>query len=137
MNAKDETSLIQSIAQLSAVVFHEAPTAAARSADDEKLKVESVRRWLSEPGNDQWLVIFDNYDDPRLPGMRSPTGYDIRKYFPQRAQGSILITTRSPRLSFAKQLRLGKLKDMEQSLAVLAAWTGRVLDEGKTESRDG
>jgi N-terminal domain on NACHT_NTPase and P-loop NTPases/NB-ARC domain len=137
MNAKDETSLIQSIAQLSAVVFHDAPTAATRSTDDEKLKVESVRRWLSEPGNDQWLVIFDNYDDPRLPGMHSPTGYDIRKYFPQRAQGLILITTRSPRLSFAKQLRLGKLKDMEQSLAVLAAWTGRVLDKGKTESRDG
>jgi hypothetical protein len=136
VNAKDETSLIQSIVQLSAVVFHEGPTSAAQSTDDEKLKVESVRRWLSEPGNDQWLVIFDNYDDPRLPGMHSLTGYDIRKYFPQRAQGSILITTRSPRLPFAKQLRLGKLKNMEQSLAVLAAWTGRIVDEGKTESHD-
>jgi hypothetical protein len=125
INAKDETSLILSIVQLSVVIFHESP--AAQSMDDEKLRVEMVQRWLSEPGNDQWLFIFDNYDDPRLPGMDSSTVYDIRRYFPQRAQGSILITTRSPRLPFAKQLRLGKMKDVKQSLAILAAGTAMRL----------
>ena len=133
VNAKDESSLRQSIAALSAVAFPESAGPAAPSADDEELKIDRVRRWLSEPGDDQWLLIFDNYDDPCLPGMGSSTGYDIRVYFPPRAQGSILITTRSPRLLFAKQLPLKKLDDVEQSLAILAAGSGRTVDGGKTK----
>jgi hypothetical protein len=121
---------------LSAVIFHESAAPAAQSADSEKLKIDKVRRWLSEPGNDQWLFIFDNYDDPRLPGMDSSTGYDIRAYFPHRAQGSILITTRSPRLSFTKQLPLKKLEDVNQSLAILAVGSGRKVDGGKLKTYD-
>jgi hypothetical protein len=136
VNAKDETSLRQSMADLSAVIFHESAAPAEQSADKEKVKIDKVRRWLSEPGNDQWLLIFDNYDDPRLPGMDSSTGYDIRAYFPYRAQASILITTRSPRLLFAKQLPLKKLRDIEQSLAILAAGSGRKVDGGKIKSTD-
>ena len=131
VNAKDETSLRQSMADLSAIVFPESANLVAASMDDEKVKVDKVRRWLSESQNDQWLLIFDNYDDPCLPGMDSSTGYDIRTYFPNRAQGSILITTRSQRLLFAKQLLLKKLEGIEQSLAVLAARSGRAVDGGK------
>ncbi|KAL8721410.1 MAG: hypothetical protein Q9181_007708, partial [Wetmoreana brouardii] len=128
VNARDETSLRQSMVDLSAVIFPESAHPAAPSADDKKVKIDRVRQWLSEPKNDQWLLIFDNYDDPRLPGMGSSTGYDIRAYFPHRAQGSILITTRSPRLSFAKQLPLKKLDNVEQSLAILAVRSGRTVD---------
>ena len=131
VNAKDETSLRQSIADLSTIVFPDSANLAAASIDDEKVKVDKVRQWLSEFQNDQWLLIFDNYDDPRLSGMDSSTGYDIRIYFPYRAQGSILITTRSRRLLFAKQLLLKKLEGIEQSLAVLAARSGRTVDRGK------
>ena len=134
VNAKDETSLRRSMADLGAVVFHESTGPAAQSADNEKLKIDKVRRWLSEPGNEQWLLIFDNYDDPRLPGMNSLRGYDIRVYFPHRAQGSILVTTRSPRLLFAKQLPLKKLEDVEQSLAILAVGSGRKVDGGKIKN---
>ena len=132
VNAKDETSLRQSMVDLSAIVFHESAGQAAQSADSnsEKLKINKVRHWLSEPGNDQWLFIFDNYDDPRLPGINSSTGYDARSYFPHRAQGSILFTTRSPQLLFAKQLPLKKLDNIEQSLAILATRSGRKVDEG-------
>ena len=132
VNAKDETSLRQNMVDLSAMIFHESAGPAAQSADSnsEKLKINKVRHWLSEPGNDQWLFIFDNYDDPRLPGMNSSTGYDVRSYFPHRAQGSILITTRSPQLPFAKQLPLKKLDSIEQSLAILATRSGRKVDEG-------
>ena len=131
VNAKDETSLRQSMADLSAIVLPESANLVAASTDDEKVEVDKVRRWLSDSRNDQWLLIFDNYDDPRLPGMDSSTGYDIRTYFPYRAQGSILITTRSRRLLFAKQLPLKKLEGIEQSLAVLAARSGRAVDGGK------
>ena len=83
VNAKDETSLIQSIADLSAIVFPKSANLVAASID-EKVKVDKVRRWLSDSQNDQWLLIFDNYNNPRLPGIDSFTGYDIRIYFPYR-----------------------------------------------------
>ncbi len=50
VNAKDETSLTQSMADLSGVVFPESTGPTASSADDEKLQIDRVRRWLSEPG---------------------------------------------------------------------------------------
>jgi N-terminal domain on NACHT_NTPase and P-loop NTPases/NB-ARC domain len=138
VNAKDEPSLTQSMAQLSAVLLHKsAASASAQSADNEKLKVELVRRWLSEPGNDQWLLIFNNYDDPCLPGIRSSTGYDIRSFFPIRSQGSIIITSRSTRLNFSKQLRLQKLEDVNTSVAILSQRSERDLSHGEKESKTG
>jgi N-terminal domain on NACHT_NTPase and P-loop NTPases/NB-ARC domain len=137
VNAKDEPSLRQSMAQLSTVVLHESAAPAAQSTDNEKLKVELVRRWLSEPGNDQWLLIFDNYDDPCLPGIQSPTGYDIRSFFPIRSQGSIIITSRSTRLTFSKQLKLQKLEDVNTSVAILSQRSERDLSHGEKESKTG
>jgi hypothetical protein len=68
--------------------------------------------------------------------MDSSTGYDISAYFPYRAQGSILITTRSPRLPFANQFPLQKMRDIEQSFAILAARSGRKVDGGKIKMFD-
>ena len=136
VTAKDETSLRHNIADLSTVIFHDSAGPATEGADDEKLKIDKVRRWLSEPGNDQWLIIFDNYDNPRLPGLENEVGYDLRSYFPHRAQGSILITTRSPQLLFAKRLHLKKLENIEQSLAILAAGSGRKITGGKVTISD-
>jgi hypothetical protein len=42
VNAKDETSLKQSMAQLSTVVDHESTTSAAQNEEDEKLKIDMV-----------------------------------------------------------------------------------------------
>jgi hypothetical protein len=50
------------------------------------------------------LVIFENYDDPCLPGIWLSTGYDIRSYIPTRSQGSIIITSRSSRLTFSQTI---------------------------------
>jgi hypothetical protein len=76
--------------------------------------------------------VFDNYDDPNQPGVKSSTGFDIRRFFPHRSQGSILITTRSHRLAFTKQLVLLKFVDLDQSLAVLASRSRRNVQDGKT-----
>lgn len=51
--------------------------------------VQFSRQWLSESDNKEWLVIFDNYDDPRMPGIESSTGYDIRKFFPDQEIGGL------------------------------------------------
>lgn len=91
------------------------PASADDSYEEERM-VEQVRQWLSQPDNNRWLVLYDNYDNPLLPGITSTTSYDIRDYFPHRAHGSILITTRSPRLGFAKQLAVKKLDDLAQKL---------------------
>ena len=77
-------------------------------AHNEEQLVKKARQWLSQQGNDKWLIVYDNYDNPRLQGIDSATGYDIRAYFPDREQGSILIKTRSPQLTFAKQFRIKK-----------------------------
>lgn len=131
VNAKDETSLRQSMADLAAIVIHQSSTSAVQSTDDEKVKIEQVRRWLSEPRNDRWLLIFDNYDDLYLPGIRSSTGYDIRPFFPPRSQGRIIITSRSPRLTFGKQLRVRKLEDVKTGVAILSQRSGQDFSQGE------
>ena len=99
---------------------------------NEEQAVQLVRQWLSQAENKTWLLMFDNYDDPRLPSIRSSTGYDIRTFFPYSTQGSILITTRSSSITFAKPVRLNKFDDLNQSLAVLTRRSGRQAHEGKS-----
>ncbi|KAL8810118.1 MAG: hypothetical protein Q9223_007818 [Gallowayella weberi] len=97
----------------------------------EEQAIQLVRQWLSQAENKTWLLIFDNYDDPSLPGIRSSTGYDVRNFFPYSTQGSILITTRSSRITFARSVRLNKLDDFNLSLALLSRRSGRQAHEGK------
>lgn len=113
-------------------IFYGSAASVVQSAEDEKLKIDQVQRWLSEPGNDQWLLIFDNYDNAHLPGVRSPTGYGIRSFFPTRSQGSILITSRSTKLTSSKQFKLQQLQDVNTSVAILSQRSGRDISQGKT-----
>jgi hypothetical protein len=129
LNAKDENTLKASLVALAAQVVDNHTSSS--DAHEEDRMVEQARQWLSQAENDRWLLVYDNYDDPRLPGIPSSTGYDIRRFFPHRVHGSILITTRSPRITFAKQLRLEKLDDVDQGLKILAARSGREVDGGK------
>ena len=130
LDAKDELSLKQDFVRLSLVIGIDQGSGSTGLADED-LVVQQVLRWLSRPENDRWLLIFDNYDNPRLPGVKSPTGYDIRRYFPSRSQGSILITTRSHRLTFARQLKLAKLEDVNESIEILSRRSGRELSDGE------
>jgi hypothetical protein len=133
LNARDEVSLKQSFAALWQIIFGTAKSPSMSSATDEDHKIQQIRQWLSHHDNCKWLLLFDNYDDPNLPGMRSSTGFDIRRYFPHRSQGSILITTRSRRLTFAKPLQLRNLDDLEQSLTILSNRSRRNVRVGKTK----
>jgi len=56
--------------------------------------VEDVLKWLSQPLNDQWLLIFDNVDREFSGPSRDPEAFDVKEYFPTADQGSILITSR-------------------------------------------
>jgi NB-ARC domain len=130
LNAKDENTLKAGLAALAAQVVEGYISLIVNDAQEQERMVQQARQWLSRPDNDRWLVVYDDYD-PRLPGMDSSTGYDIRHFFPHRAHGSILITTRSPRLTYAKQLRLDKIDNVDQSLSILATRSGRAINGGE------
>jgi hypothetical protein len=131
LNAQNESTLKTGLVELAAQVLEGRKLASMDNSQDEDWIVHQVREWLSRPDNDGWLVIYDNYDSPRIPGITDATSYDIRDYFPYRRHGSILITTRSPRLVFAKQLTVKKLDDLNQSLSILATRSGREIIKGE------
>lgn len=78
-----------------------------------------VHEWLSDGRNTRWLLIFDNHDDP--------SGFDIARYFPYAAHGSIIITTRLPDLVrvSSRQVRIQPLVDVADSLEILRTRSGR------------
>jgi hypothetical protein len=128
LNAQDESTLKAGLVELAAQVLEDP---SVNNSYEEEQMVHRVRQWFSRPDNDGWLVIFDNYDNPRVPGTTSTASYDIRDYFPLRVQGSILITTRSLKLGFTKQLAVKKLDDINESLRILATRSGREIIGGE------
>ncbi len=131
LHAKDESTVKAGIVGLAMRVADGPSSLRASNLSNEEEAVKWFLAWLSKSENSRWLVIFDNYDDPDVPGMRSTTGYDLRQFFPLRQHGSILITTRVTRLSFATQLNLRKLEEPGESLMILANRSGRRTESGK------
>ena len=130
LNAQDESTLKAGLAGLATQVLAKQRSSVHDSHVEDRM-VQEVRQWFSLPDNDGWLVIYDNYDNPHVPRVTTTTTYDIRDYFPHRGHGSILITTRSPRLGYAKQLALKKLDNLDQSLSILAIRSGRETTKGE------
>ncbi|KAK4118976.1 hypothetical protein N657DRAFT_650651 [Parathielavia appendiculata] len=148
LNARDETSLRQGFARVADRVFREHPSVVyvrnAAESRDLNEAVQAVKRWLDNNKNDRWLVIYDNYDNPRLGGggdsgpnegrggglegdrdANIAEGYDIRPFLPDAHHGAIVITTRSSRVTVGHRIPLRKLKDLEDSLEILAYTSNR------------
>ncbi|KAK2874987.1 hypothetical protein FQN49_001887, partial [Arthroderma sp. PD_2] len=68
-------------------------------------------QWLSDRNNMQWLLIFDNYDEPGK--------FGIEKYYPHASHGAIIITTRRPDLVAGTHMQIHSLQNTEESLAIL------------------
>jgi hypothetical protein len=86
---------------------------------------EAVKRWLSSAGNDRWLVIFDNYDTPKLPGHDEHGTFDIRPFLPEAHHGAVLITTRSSQLQLGRPVAVRKLQNVEHGLEILSQTSRR------------
>jgi hypothetical protein len=82
--------------------------------------IDAVKEWLSLPNNTQWLMIYDNYDNPKLAGNTDPAAVDIRKFLPESYQGSVIITTRSSQVTIGHSIRIRKLKDVRDSVEILS-----------------
>jgi tetratricopeptide (TPR) repeat protein len=153
LNARDETSLKQSFAHAAERILQQHPSTvyiqnAIKDRDLDQI-TDAVKRWLGEIRNNRWLAIYDNYDDPKFhkstsgqetskengkgePGTASlesqispEKGFDIRPFFPSTYQGAIIITTRSSDVRLGEVVRVGKLKDIHDSLRILASTSHR------------
>ncbi|KAJ0334969.1 hypothetical protein KNSL1_013677, partial [Colletotrichum chrysophilum] len=154
LDARDTTTLKQSYQRLAQRITTETTSGTyvknALSNRDLDETVSAVKRWLDEPKNNRWLMIYDNYDDVKLHNRGSPSengsgsqvgiendagetgskAYDIRHFLPEAEHGAILITSRSSSVKLGKRVQLRKLADLEDSLAILASTSGRT-DLGK------
>jgi hypothetical protein len=124
LNIKDENSLKQSFAKAARRILQEHPSASRLSIVNMEKNpddvVDAVKAWLSLTENTKWLVIYDNYDNPKLPGNTDPMALDIRKYIPESYQGSIIITTRSSQVRTGHRIHVKKLENMQDSLEILS-----------------
>jgi hypothetical protein len=82
--------------------------------------VVAVKQWLSLPKNTRWLIVYDNYDNPKLPGTADRTAVNIRRFFPEAHQGSIIVTTRSSQVKIGHRIRVEKLEDVRDGLEILS-----------------
>ena len=142
LNGKNEDTLKKSFADIAKRLHNEYPCSTLlKMAIEEKnadQMVAAIKKWLSRRDNTRWILVFDNIDNPKLPDVEDPQGYDIRSYFPEAHQGSILITTRSSRLErliIGKVVPVKKILDVKESLAILNSALGAtseriILDQG-------
>jgi len=133
LNIKDESSLKQSFAKLANQISREHRSAIRSGNVDTNQNldevVDSVKSWLSLPNNTRWLMIYDNYDNPKLSGGTDPTAVDIRKFLPESYQGSIIITTRSSEVGIGCPIHIRKLGNVDDGLKILLNTSRR--QEGK------
>jgi hypothetical protein len=139
INSKDVDTVKQGYAAAARRIFREHPSlvhlktvAEGGNLDD---AVEAVKQWLSRPQNSRWLVIYDNYDTPKLPGHNEPGTFDIRPFLPEAHHETVLITTRSSQLRLGPLIAVKKLQSIEHNLEILSHASGRdKLSNGRRAS---
>lgn len=113
VNAASESALRTSLRRLVPQIL---PDENVDQLDDDQLWAQ-ISVWLSKLENSRWLLIFDNYDDPNQ--------YQIERYYPFVAHGSIIITTRQPDCVNGYQIKVQSMTNDEDSLNILATRSGR------------
>ena len=129
INANDEDSIKLSFIVIARQIYKKHPsTNALASLDAEKdlqRTVDAVLSWLSLSNNTRWLLVYDNYDNPKVAGNKNPTAIDIRRFMPSCNHGSIIVTTRSSEVNVGSRLRIEKLHEVNEGLEILSNTSGR------------
>lgn len=107
LNASSETALKDSFRSIAGLLFDMQDPGALNRED---LPMQ-VLRWLSNVKNTQWLLIFDNYDEP--------SQFDVRNYYPPVSHGAIIVTARGPNLLGGREVHLQPLSNINESLEIL------------------
>ncbi|KAF7122251.1 hypothetical protein CNMCM5793_000208 [Aspergillus hiratsukae] len=119
-DATNVTTMGISVMRMVGRVLLDHPSLTQLCAMLEKVDIDAAitwaNRWLSSPGNDRWLLIYDNYE---------PTSeFSIRPWLPDVQQGHVLITTRSADPTLGHCIRVSKL-EMDHSIRLLCEESGR------------
>jgi tetratricopeptide (TPR) repeat protein len=123
LNANDEDSLRLSFRNIAKQVQEETPstgTLANVDLDDLDQVMKAVKAWLRSQKNTHWLMIYDNYDNPKIPGNPGDFAVDIRSFLPESDHGSIIITTRSSQVTQGRRIHVQRLLSIHESLSILS-----------------
>lgn len=139
-NGRSEQSLRTSMARIAELIplprVLDSNQKVAKNEGDIVKAMHAVDSWLTSAGNSRWLVIIDNVDtqvpeDDDEEISQTGGGYDVARYIPSVAQGTVVITSR---LSFlardlgAQNLPIGEM-ELEEALQVLQKASGRPYNE--------
>lgn len=123
LNIKDENAVKQSYAQMANRIRQHCTAASQLNSITETSGVDgvvaAVKQWLDHPKNTRWLMVFDNYDNPKLANTPNPSAVDIRQFLPSAYQGSIIVTTRTSQVAIGHRIKVRKLEDVRDSLQIL------------------
>jgi hypothetical protein len=124
LNIKDKVSVKQSYLRLAKWILQDCPSASQLGVftDDKKQDevIAGVKGWLDHDKNTKWLMVFDNYDNPKMPGNADPGVVDIQQFLPEKDHGSVIVTARSAKVSRGLRVKVGKLEDVCDSLQILS-----------------
>ncbi|KAK6436815.1 hypothetical protein LTR95_006995 [Oleoguttula sp. CCFEE 5521] len=136
LNTRDEASVKQSFAIIAERILRYHPSAKYVSSADPTGSlddiVKAVLAWLSESDNTRWLAIYDNYDNPSVPGNNALDAVDIQQFLPDAYQGSVIVTTRSSQVKHGQRISVQKLKSTQDSVDILSNVSGKayLVDDG-------
>jgi hypothetical protein len=135
LNANDEDSLKLSFRDVAQQILQDHPSATMLASVDLDGNLDqallAVKTWFDLRRNTRWLIIYDNYDNPRIPGNSDSSAVDVRRYLPRSDHGSIIITTRSARVS-GQRIHVQKLPSIKDGLEILSSTSGRKgIENGK------
>lgn len=139
LDANSEDSLRLSFRTIAQQILEYHPsTAAFRGVDlegDLDEVISAVKTWLDLRDNKSWLMIYDNYDNPRTASHSDSSTVDVRQYLSESDQGSVIITTRSANVTLGARLHVQKLKDVKDGLKILSNMSRRRgIDDGMLAS---
>jgi hypothetical protein len=129
LNANSEDSLRLSFRDVAQQVLrHHPSTTMLSSVDQDKdldQVVSEVKSWLDFPQNARWLIIYDNFNNPKISGNPDNSAVDIRQFLPRSDHGSIIITTRSSQVKQGIRIHVQKLPDIREGLEIMSNMSGR------------
>ncbi len=129
LNANDGDSLKLSFRDIAQQVLRHHPSTRELSSVDQDKNLDqvvgAVKAWLELPRNTRWLMIYDNFDNPKTPGNPDSSAVDIRQFLPRSDHGSIIITTRSSQVRHGERIHVRKLPDVSEGLEIVSNMSGR------------
>lgn len=123
MNTNDENSLKLSLLDFAKqIVRDQLKGSALASMDMENFDnvVTAVKTWLNTSKNTHWLLIYNNYNNPRLPSNKDRSALDLCQFLPKSNHGSIIIITQSSKVTLSRRIQLKKLVNIKHSLKILS-----------------